>query len=52
MKRKTVLVTGSSIGLGSAIIEKYASNNYNVVITYNNNKDEALKLNEDRKSVV
>ncbi len=49
MKRKTVLVTGSSIGLGSAIIEKYASNNYNVVITYNNNKDEALKLNEKIK---
>lgn len=49
MKRKTVLVTGSSIGLGSAIIEKYASNNFNVVITYNNNKDEALKLNEKIK---
>lgn len=49
MKRKTVLVTGSSIGLGSAIIEKYASNNYNVIITYNNNKDEALKLNEKIK---
>lgn len=49
MERKTVLVTGSSIGLGSSIIEKYASNNYNVVITYNNSKDEALKLNEKIK---
>lgn len=49
MERKTVLVTGSSIGLGSSIIEKYASNNYNVVITYNNSKDEAFKLNEKIK---
>lgn len=47
MKRKTVLVTGSSIGLGSAIIEKYASNNYNVIINYNTNKDEAMKLKDE-----
>lgn len=34
---KTVLVTGSSSGLGKSIIEKYASMGYNTIITYNNN---------------
>lgn len=47
MKRKTVLVTGSSIGLGSFIIKKFASNNYNVIINYNTNKDEAMKLKDE-----
>ena len=46
MKRKTVLVTGSSIGLGSSIIKKFASNNYNVIINYNTNRDEAMKLKD------
>ena len=47
MKRKTVLVTGSSIGLGSFIIKKFASNNYNVIINYNTNKDETMKLKDE-----
>ena len=47
MKRKTVLVTGSSIGLGSFIIKKFASNNYNVIINYSTNKDEAMKLKDE-----
>ena len=47
MKRKTVLVTGSSIGLGSFIIKKFASNNYNVIINYCTNKDEAMKLKDE-----
>ena len=38
---KTVLVTGSSRGLGKSTIIKFASNNYNVVINYNNSYDEA-----------
>ena len=42
---KTVLVTGSSSGLGKSIIEKYASMGYNTIITYNNNMDAAKKLN-------
>lgn len=47
MNRKSVLVTGSSIGLGSSIIRKYASNNYDVVITYLSHEDEAIKLKEE-----
>lgn len=47
MNKKTVLVTGSSIGLGSSIIKKFASNNYNVIINYNTHKNEAEKLKEE-----
>ena len=46
MNRKSVLVTGSSIGLGASIIKKYASNNYDVVITYLSHKEDAIKLKE------
>lgn len=44
---KVVLITGASRGIGSAIAKKMASKNYNVVINYNNSKDNALKLKED-----
>lgn len=49
MERKTVLVTGSSSGIGASTIIKYASNNYNVIITYANNIEEAEKLNNEIK---
>ena len=49
MNKKCVLITGSSSGLGKSLIEKYASNNYNVVITYLTHKNEALKLEDDIK---
>lgn len=42
---KTVLVTGSSSGLGKSIIEKFASMGYNTIITYNNNINAAEKFN-------
>lgn len=44
MDKKVVLVTGSSIGLGSSIIEEYAKNNYNVVINYLSHEKEAIDL--------
>ena len=44
MNNKTVLVTGSSIGLGSEIIKKFAENNYNVIINYLNHEKEANDL--------
>ena len=46
MNNKTVLVTGSSSGLGSSIAEIYAKNGYNVVINYNNNLLKANELKE------
>lgn len=47
MEKRIVLVTGSSIGLGSYIIKKFASNNYDVVITYNTHEKEALELQKE-----
>ena len=49
MNKKCVLVTGSSIGLGTSIIRKYASMGYNTIITYNSHKDEAIKLQKEIK---
>ena len=41
-----VLVTGSSRGLGKAIILEYAKNGYDVIINYNKNEQAALKLKD------
>lgn len=41
---KTVLVTGSSKGIGKSTICEFASNNYNVVITYNTDYESACAL--------
>ena len=46
---KTVLVTGSSNGIGRETIKKFAENNYNVVITYNNDYESALSLEKEVK---
>lgn len=40
---KTVLITGSSRGIGEAIAKKL-NKTYNLVLTYNKNKDKALNL--------
>ena len=44
---KTILVTGSAKGIGSAIIKEFASKGYNCVINYNTSVTEALKLKEE-----
>ena len=41
---KTVLITGSSRGIGKECAIKFAENGYNVIINYNNSEKEALEL--------
>lgn len=43
---KTVLITGSSRGIGAAIAQRL-NNEYKIIINYNNSKDKALKLLEN-----
>ena len=47
MNKKCVLVTGSSMGLGSSIIKKFGSNNYNIILNYNSHENEAFLLKEE-----
>lgn len=49
MERKTVLITGASRGLGASIAKTFAQNNHNIILNYNNSKEEALKLTEQLK---
>ena len=42
--KKTILVTGSSKGIGRATAELFAENNYNVVINYLHSKEDAAAL--------
>lgn len=44
MNRKVVLITGASRGIGRSTAIKYAQNNYNIVINYNNSYDKARDL--------
>lgn len=44
MERKKVLITGASRGLGRACALKFASQGYDVIINYNNSKEQALEL--------
>ena len=43
---KTILVTGRAQGLGANIIEKFAKNGYNVIITYKSSKNKAIILED------
>lgn len=44
---KTVIITGSSHGLGSSIAHIFAKNNYNVVINYLNSENLAYNLKKE-----
>ena len=44
MSRKVVLITGGNRGIGKACVIKYASNNYDVIFTYNTGVNEAEEL--------
>lgn len=48
--KKTILVTGSSSGIGREIVRKLASD-YEVIIHYNNNYDNAKELKEELDSL-
>ena len=50
MKRDTVLITGSSRGIGSAIAKTLAKENYNIVINYKENEIEAKKVFDEIKA--
>lgn len=43
----TVLVTGSSRGIGAAIARKFAENGWNVAINYHKSKEKALALQKE-----
>lgn len=45
-EKKVVLITGGSRGIGAECANLFASNNYNVVINYNNSKEKAVALKE------
>lgn len=47
MKKKTVLITGASRGIGKSIAKIFAENSYNVVINYNKSEDEAKELYDE-----
>ena len=46
---KTVIVTGGSRGIGAAIVEELASNNYNIVLNYNNSEQSAKQTQNELK---
>ena len=45
--KKTVLVTGSSRGIGRAIAERFAAQNYNIIINYLNSEERAFSLRDE-----
>lgn len=49
LTKKTILVTGGSGGIGSAIIKLLSEKGANIIFTYRNNKEEAEKIIESYK---
>lgn len=48
---KTVIVTGSSNGIGRQIALEFAKNNYNIIINYNKSKTQAFELDKKIKKL-
>lgn len=51
MDNKVVLITGASRGIGASTARVFATNNYNVVINYNNSEVEAKKLSKELEQI-
>lgn len=49
-KKKTVLITGASRGIGAECARLFAENNYNVLINYNNSEQQARELQAEISS--
>ena len=47
LNKKTVLITGASRGIGASIANKFAKNNYNIIINYLNSKEKAEILKKE-----
>ncbi|HSQ88367.1 elongation factor P 5-aminopentanone reductase [Romboutsia sp.] len=50
MNNKTALITGSSRGIGRAMVKLFAKSGYNVLINYNKSEKEASELYNELKS--
>ncbi|SHH46749.1 3-oxoacyl-[acyl-carrier protein] reductase [Anaerosphaera aminiphila DSM 21120] len=48
---KTVLITGSSRGIGRAIAKKLGELNYRIIINYNNSESSAIELQNEIRSL-
>jgi len=48
---KTIIVTGGSRGIGAAIVNLLAKENYNIVLNYNKSEEIAKKLQEEFTSL-
>jgi len=50
--KKNILITGGASGIGLGIVNKFASNeSMCVILTYNNSKDEAMKISAQKSNV-
>ena len=45
---KVVLITGASRGIGSSAARAFSENGYNVILNYNNSKEQALNSIKSR----
>lgn len=48
---KTVLITGGSRGIGKAIVYKFSSAGYNVILNYNKSEEAAIKIANELDNV-
>lgn len=51
MKKKVALVVGSSRGIGATIVEELVKQDYDVIVTYKDHMEDALKVKKSEKSL-